>query len=171
MNSRGISSPRLLLALVGIACALAVAGAVSFIRYGQRAVPDARRVAVAPFDIFAAGHDVWRVQLARRVTDRIAAQPGWSAVPQEVVAQIWKGQDRAEAAAVELGRRTQAALSVYGRVDTVGRDSLRIHALLIDNHTTVVSQTVELWLARRDTAAMADLVAGRIAAALPTAAP
>jgi hypothetical protein len=166
MNTRGISSTRLLLALVGIAIALAIAGAVSFLRYGERAVPDARRVAVAPFDIFAPGLDAWRIQLARRVTDRIAGLPGWSAVPQEVVAQRWKGQDRAEASAVELGRRTQAGIAIYGRVDSVGADSLRVHVLLIDVLTTIVSSTVELRAARNATEGVADGVAEKIASAL-----
>ncbi len=162
MNARGMSSARLLLALVGVVIALTIAGALSFLRYGQRAVPDARRVAVAPFDIFAPGLDAWRVQLARRVTDRIAAQPGWSAVPQEVVAQRWKGQDRAEASAVELGRKTQAGVAIYGRVDSVGADSLRVHVLIVDVLTTVVSNTVEVRVPRAASESVADSVGEKI---------
>src|SRR5512145_1938761 len=74
MNARGMSSQRWLLVLVGVAVALTIAGAVSFVGYTSRAAPDAHRVAVAPFDLFVSGLDPWRVQLAHRVTDRIAAQ-------------------------------------------------------------------------------------------------
>jgi hypothetical protein len=168
MNARGISSPRLLFALVGVAIALTIAGAVSFIRYSSRAAPDAKRVAVAPFDLFVSGHDPWRVQLARLVTDRVAVQPGWTAVPQEVVAQRWKGQDRAEAAAVELARRTQAGIAIYGRVDSIGVDSLRIHVLLIDALSTVVSNTVEVRFARGGGESVGERVATRIVEVLST---
>lgn len=163
MNTRGVSSPRLLLALVGVTIALTIAGALSFLRYSQRAAPDARKVSVAPFDIFASGLDAWRVQLARGVTDRIAALPGWTAVPQDVVAQRWKGQDRAEAAAVELGRRTQAGIAIYGRVDSLPADSVRVHVLLIDVTSTVVSHVVELHLVRGSSELVADTVAAHIA--------
>ena len=168
MNARGMSSSRLLFALVGVAIALTIAGAVSFVRYSQRAAPDAQRVAVAPFDIFAPGLEGWRVLLARRVTDRIAAQPGWSAVPQTVVAQRWKGQDRAEAAAVELARRTQAGIAIYGRVDSLGTDSVRVHVLLIDVLTTVVTTAIEMRLQRAAGEAVADSVAAHVAQRLPS---
>lgn len=161
MNARAISSPRLLFALVGVAIALTIAGALSFVRYSSRAAPDAHRVAVAPFDIFVSGLDPWRVQLARRVTDRIAELPGWSAVPQEIVAQRWKGQDRAEAAAVELARRTQAGIAIYGRVDSLGADSLRVHVLLVDVLSTVITNTVEVRTTHRDES-VGDNVATRI---------
>lgn len=163
MNARGISSPRLLLALVGVVIALTVAGALSFIRYAERAAPEAHRVAVAPFDIFANGLDAWRVQLARGVTDRIAELPGWTAVPQEVVAQRWKGQDRAEASAVELGRRTQAGVAVYGRVDSLSADSVRVHVILIDVTSTIVSSALTLKLGRGPSATVVDAVAASVA--------
>jgi hypothetical protein len=162
MNARGMSNARLLLALVGVAIALTIAGAVSFVRYSTRAAPDSHRVAVAPFDLFVSGLDPWRVQLARRVTDRVAAQPGWTAVPQEVVAQRWQGQDRAEAAAVELARRTQAGIAIYGRVDSVSVDSVRLHVLLVDVMSTVVKKTVELRTLRRDMEQAADNLGAKI---------
>ena len=171
MNTRGISSPRLLLGLVGVVIALTIAGAVSFTRYSQRAAPDARRVAVAPFDIFAPGLDAWRVLQARRLTDRIAAQPGWSAVPQTLVAQRWQGQDRAEAAAVELARRTQAGIAIYGRVDSLGADSLRVHVLLIDVLSTVITNTVELRTTSRDPENVADSLAASVIALLASRPP
>ena len=171
MNRRGMSSERLLFVLVGIAIALAIAGALSFIRYSDRAVPDAHRVAVAPFDLFVSGLDSWRVELARRVTDRIAKTPGWSAVPQELVAQRWQGQDRAEAAAVELARRTQAGVAIYGRVDSISVDSVRLHVLLVDVMSTVVEKTVELRTTRQDMETAAENLGARIANTLDSLAP
>lgn len=171
MNRRGMSSERLLFVLVGIAIALAIAGALSFIRYSDRAVPDAHRVAVAPFDLFVSGLDSWRVELARRVTDRVAKTPGWSAVPQELVAQRWQGQDRAEAAAVELARRTQAGVAIYGRVDSISVDSVRLHVLLVDVMSTVVEKTVELRTTRQDMETAAENLGARIANTLDSLAP
>ena len=113
MNVRGMSNARLLLALVGVAIMLTIAGAVSFVRYSSRAAPDSHRVAVAPFDLFVSGSTLARAARATR-DGSYRRQPGWTAVPQEVVAQRWKGQDRAEAAAVELARRTQAGIAIYG---------------------------------------------------------
>ena len=171
MNTRGISNARLLLVLVGIAIMLAIAGAVSFVRYSSRAAPDSHRVAVAPFDLFVSGLDSWRVQLARQVTDRVAKTPGWSAVPQDVVAQRWQGQDRAEAAAVELARRTQAGIAIYGRVDSVSVDSVRLHVILVDVMSTVVKKTVELRTLRRDMEQAADNLGAKIVDELQSLAP
>ena len=103
-----------------------------------------------------------------RVTDRIAAEPGWTAVPQAVVAQRWKGQDRAEASAVELARRTQAGVAIYGRVDSVSVDSLRLHVILVDVMSTVVQQTVEVRTTRAGLEAAADSFSARIVEALKT---
>ena len=162
MNTRGVSSNRLLMVLVGIAVAGTVAGAWSFMRYARRAAPDAHRVAVAPFDIFAPGLDAWRVQLARDVTDRVATIPGWTAVPQETVALKWKGQDRAEAAAVEMARQTQAGVALYGRVDSLGTDSVRATVLLIDVTTTIVTSAIKLRLPRSTPNVLADSIIASI---------
>lgn len=171
MNTRGMSSQRWLFVLVGIAVALTIAGAVSFVNYTTRAAPDAHRAAVAPFDLFVSGLDPWRVQLAERVTDRIAKQPGWSAVPQSLVAQRWRGQDRAEASAVEMARRTQAGVAIYGRVDSISVDSVRLHVLLIDVMSTVVKQTVELRTTRGELESAADNLGAKIVNALDSLAP
>lgn len=171
MTARGISNTRLLFALVAVAVALTLAGALSFLRYARQAVPDSRRVAVAPFDIFAPGLEAWRVQLARGVTDRIAGVPGWTAVPQPVVAQKWKGQDRAEAAAVELGRQTQAGTSLYGRVDSLGTDSVRVTVLLIDVTTTIVTSAIRLRALRSSSEVLVDTITARVLPLLLTGRP
>lgn len=163
MNRHGLSSPRLLVGMIAIAIVLAFAGAYSFIRYVARSAPDTRRIAVAPFDIFVSGLDDWRVGLAQRVTSRLDGLPSWTAVPQEVVADRWRGKDRGEVAAVEMARKTNAGLAVYGRVDSLGADSVRLHVLLIDVKTTVISETIELGVSRASADVAADSVAAQVA--------
>jgi len=169
MNRRGISSTALLLALIGVAIALGIAGALSFLGYAKRAAPDAHRFAVAPFEMYVEGLDSWRLQIAGGLTTRLHALPGWSAVPQAIVADRWQGKERPEIAAVELGRRTTAGLAVYGRVDSLGADSVRVNVLLIDVPTTVVTSTIKLELSRGAAPdIVADTIAARIAALVKT---
>jgi hypothetical protein len=159
---RGASNTRILVALIAVAVIGAAAGAITFIRFSARNAPDATRLAVAPFDIFVTGLDAWRVSLAERVTQRLDADPAWTAVPQPVVAQRWRGQERPEIAALELARRTAAGLAVYGRVDSLGADSVRVNTLLIDALSTRPVFGVVLRMARHDSAAVADSLAGHI---------
>lgn len=120
------------LVLGGVALLLAAAGAVSFVRYARRHAPNPRLVAVAPFDIFAPGLDRWRVGLADALTRRLAGAPPLEAVPQAVVAATWRSAPRPEIAAVELARRTGAAVAVYGRVDPLAHDSIRVNVIAVD---------------------------------------
>jgi len=139
MTSTPQASPRRLpLALGGVALLLAAAGAVSFVRYARRHAPNPRLVAVAPFDVFAPGMDRWRVGLADALTRRLAGAPPLEAVPQAVVAATWRSAPRPEIAAVELARRTGAAVAVYGRVDPVDRDSVRVNLIVVEALSTRV---------------------------------
>jgi hypothetical protein len=115
---------------------LTAAGAVSFVYYARHHTPDPGLVAVAPFDIFVPGRDRWRVGLAQGVTQRLNAPP-LTAVPQALVAQTWRSAPRPEIAAVELARRTSAAVAIYGRVDPIDtsgtrRDSVRVSVIAAD---------------------------------------
>jgi hypothetical protein len=149
MNRSGISSARLLLGLIAVAVALGIAGAISFFGYAKRAAPDAHRFAVAPFELYANGLDSWRLQVAGGLSTRLHQLPGWSAVPEAVVAERWQGKDRPEIAAVEMARRTAAGVALYGRVDSIpGVDSVRVHVSVIDVPTTVVTHTIELRVPR-----------------------
>jgi len=152
--------------LIGVAVGLAIAGAISFTGYATRAAPDAHRFAVAPFEIFATGLESWRLQLAGGLTTKLHAIPGWTAVPQTVIAERWQGKERPEIAAVEVARRSTAGVAVYGRVDSLGHDSLRVHVLLIDVPTTVVTSTIELKLPRGSPDIVVDSLAARIAATI-----
>jgi hypothetical protein len=79
------------------------------------------------------------------------------------VADRWRGKDRGEVAAVEMARKTNAGLAVYGRVDSLGADSVRLHVLLIDVKTTVISETIELGVSRASADVAADSVAAQVA--------
>jgi hypothetical protein len=173
MNRRGMTSSRWLLVLVGIAVALAITGAVSFFGYAKRAAPDAHRFAVAPFELYVSGLDRWRLEIAGGLSTRLHQLPGWSAVPQALIAERWQGKERPEIAAVEVARRTAAGLAVYGRVDSLGSDSVRVNVILIDVPTTVVTSAFKLDVPRSAspeavadgvTARIRDIMAGRQAA-------
>lgn len=115
---------------------LAVAGAVSFVRYARQHRPDPHLFAVAPFDIFVTGLEPWRVRLAEGVTEQLRASPPLSAVPQAVVRERWHGQARPTIAAIDLARRTSAGMAVYGRLDPIadrrGGDSVRIQMIVVE---------------------------------------
>jgi hypothetical protein len=132
------SPTRLPLVLGGVALLLAGAGAVSFVRYARRHAPNPRLVAVAPFDVFAPALDRWRVGLADALTRRLAGAPPLEAVPQAVVAATWRSAPRPEIAAVELARRTGAAAAVYGRVDPLDHDSVRVNLIVVEALSTRV---------------------------------
>lgn len=128
------SSRRLLIALSAVVVLLTIGGALSFIRYAQRHRPNRDLVAIAPFDIFVNGLEAWRVELARGMTNALNAAPPPAAVPQDVVRERWRGQDRATVAAVELARRTSAGAAIYGRIDPVAarNDSVRVQVVVAE---------------------------------------
>jgi len=164
MNRHGISSGRLLLGLIAIAIALGIAGAISFFGYATRAAPDAHRFAVAPFELYVSGLDAWRLQVAGGLSRRLHEMPGWTAVPEAVVAERWQGKERPEIAAVEMARKTAAGLAIYGRVDSLGADSVRVHVSIIDVPTTVVTHTIEVPLPRTTPEVVVDSLMPRIQA-------
>jgi hypothetical protein len=131
------SSRQWLVRLSVLVVLLTVAGAVSFVRYAGRHRPDPQLFAVAPFDIFVAGLEPWRVRLAEGLTEQLGAVPPLKAVPQAVVRERWRGQSRAEIAALDLARRTSAGMAVYGRLDPIAaqRDSVRIQMIVVEAGT------------------------------------
>lgn len=139
INTPRVPPRRLLIGLGSLVLILMVGGAVSFVRYARTHAPQPGLVAVAPFDIFAAGLDRWRVGLATALTQQLNAAP-LAAVPQTVVAATWRSAPRPEISAVELARQTGAGVAVYARVDSLpGKpDSVRVSLLAIDATTTKV---------------------------------
>jgi len=130
-----MTNRRLLIAMSTMIALLMVAGAISFVRYTRSHAPDPRLVAVAPFDIFVAGLELWRVRLAVSLTAAISAP--LAAVSQDVVRERWRGQARPEIAALDLARSTSATRAIYGRLDSMARrpDSVRVQMIVIDAGT------------------------------------
>lgn len=139
------SSRQWLVRLSVLVVLLTIAGAVTFVRYARQHRPDPRLFAVAPFDIFVAGLEPWRVRLAEGVTEQLRARPPLSAVPQAVVRERWRGQSRPTLAAIELARRTSAGMAVYGRLDPIaGRsDSVRIQMIVVEAGTGRVLMSID----------------------------
>jgi len=139
------SSRQWLVRLTVLIVLLTIAGAVSFVRYARRHRPDPLLFAVAPFDIFVAGLEPWRVRLAEGVTDQLRARPPLSAVPQAVVRERWRGQSRPTVAAIELARRTSAGMAVYGRLDPITdrSDSVRIQMVVVEAGTGRVLMSID----------------------------
>ena len=139
------SSRQWLVRLLVLVVLLAVAGAVSFVRYARQHRPDPRLFAVAPFDIFVPGLEPWRVRLAEGVTEQLRAAPPLSAVPQAVVRERWHGQSRPTIAAIDLARRTSAGMAVYGRLDPIAdrADSVRIQMIVVEAGTGRVLMSID----------------------------
>jgi hypothetical protein len=134
-----IAPQRLLIALGGLVVLLTAAGALSFVNYARSHVPNPALVVVAPFDIFVPGLEAWRVGLAERLTTRLNAPP-LAAVPQAIVKQTWQSAQRPEIAAVELARKTRAAVAIYARLDPIEGvpDSVRVSLVAVDATTARV---------------------------------
>ena len=139
------SSRQWLVRLSVLVVLLMIAGAVSFVRYARQHQPDPRLFAVAPFDIFVAGLEPWRVRLAEGVTEQLRARPPLSAVPQAVVRERWRGQSRPTIAAIDLARRTSAGMAVYGRLDPIANrsDSVRIQMIVVEAGTGRVLMSID----------------------------
>ena len=159
-----MSSKRLLIVFSVVIALLMVVGAVSFVRYAREHAPNPRLVAVAPFDIFVAGLEPWRVRLAEGLTQELQSQAPLSAVPQAVVRERWQGQARPELAAVELARRTSAGVAVYGRLDPVAgkSDSLRIQLIAIEAGTGRLVVSVDRRWPVADLASLARALADQV---------
>lgn len=139
------SSRQWLVRLSVLVALLTIAGAVSFVRYARTHRPDPRRLAVAPFDIFVAGLEPWRVRLAEGLTEQLSARPPLSAVPQAVVRERWRGQAQPTLAAIELARRTSAGVAVYGRLDPIAArsDSVRVQMIAVEAGTGRVLLSID----------------------------
>lgn len=134
---RSFTPRQIVLALLGIAVGMAVAGALLFFRYATANVPDPGRLAVAPFDVMVErpGLSGARVGLAEDLTRAFAASGSHTAVPQAEVARVWRARATPFIAAIELARQTGAGLAVYGRVDPGPGDSLWVRAAVLDSRS------------------------------------
>ena len=137
LEAGSVTPRQVVLALAGVSVGMALAGGLLFYRYATRSVPDPNKVAVAPFDVMVerpALRDA-RVGLAERLTRAFEASGSHTAVPQSAVAAQWRARATPFIAAIELARRTNAGLAIYGRVDSAAADSVWVRAAVLDSRS------------------------------------
>jgi hypothetical protein len=161
-----MSSKRILVFLSALVVMLTIAGGVSFVRYARRHALNPRVAAVAPFDIFVAGLEPWRVRLAVGLTAQLDSMPPLTAISQDVVRERWSGQTPPEVAALDLARKTSAGLAIYGRLDPMvtTRDSVRVQMIGVDAGTGRVVVRADRSWAVADLNALARALAEQVRA-------
>ena len=122
--------PRMVLVAAAVVAVAAVAGLV-LTKRAARASLNPNLIAIAPFDVLAAGQEVWHEGMADRLARGLDDAGPLRTVSPTVVVRRWEGKaDPASADA--LGQRTGAGLVVFGSIERVGADSLRLTATLRD---------------------------------------
>ena len=111
---------------------VAVAAGVLLVRglRGDRAI-DPDLVAVAPFDVLVSDLHLWREGLVDVLARNLDGAGPLRTVAPTVAVRRWNGRAD-QPSARTLGRRTGAGLALYGTLEGVGRDSVRLSATLLD---------------------------------------
>jgi hypothetical protein len=92
---------------------------------------DASRIAVAPFDVLDSRLELWREGMVDVLAANLEGAGDLRTVPASQAIRGWPG--RADpVAARDLGHRTGAGVTLFGRVSAIGPDSARINATLLD---------------------------------------
>jgi serine/threonine-protein kinase len=158
-GSRRRTSARLLMAAL-VGCGL---GAVALVRRPANAPPslDADLVAVAPFDVFVPGLELWHEGLADLLARSLdGAGPLRTASP-AVVIRGWRGRSDRSSAGV-AAQRLGAGLAVYGTLVPEGRDSVRLTASVLDARLGTVAADAEAHGPADQVARLADSLALRL---------
>jgi serine/threonine-protein kinase len=121
---------------------LLVAAAGMFVQARRPPPPDRDLVVVAPFDVLAPEHALWREGMVDVLSRNLDGAGPLRTVPPTVAVRRWSG--RADVGpATALGRETGATLAVFGRLLDAGPDSVRITAALVDVRARVVTAEFE----------------------------
>ena len=92
---------------------------------------DVDRVAVAPFELLGVSDTVWRWGLVDQFARNFDGAGPLRTVPSSAVIKGWQG--RADPASAEaLGRRTGAALVIFGQLQRTGPDAVRLQVTMWD---------------------------------------
>ena len=110
---------------------LAIAAGVLWKQIRGRPGLGVNTIAVAPFEVLDPEHVVWREGLVTVLAANLEGAGPLHAVPPTLVVRSWEGRADAGSAAA-LGRRTGAALALFGRVIRTGGDTVRLSASLVD---------------------------------------
>jgi len=130
--SRHSSRRRLLIGAAVVFAAVTVgAGALLRQRRGSEPLLDEHLVAVAPFEVSAAGLEAWREGMVDHLSRALDGAGTLRALPPTTVLRRWRGAADS-ARALALAHRTGAGLVVYGQLLGSGPDSVRVVAKVID---------------------------------------
>jgi serine/threonine-protein kinase len=119
-------------AFIGVAAiALVAVAGLLLVKGPAHASLNPNLIAIAPFDVLAPGQELWHEGMADRLAHGLDDAGPLRTVSPTVVVRRWEGKaDPASADA--LGQRTGAGLVVFGSIERVGADSLRLIASLRD---------------------------------------
>jgi len=127
----GLRSRPAWLAMAVLAGTIAIAAGVWRSRESTKPVLDANLVAVAPFDVLDPKLNLWREGLVDVLARTLDGLGPLRTVSPTTVLRRWVG--RADpASAQDIGRRTGARLAIFGQLVSVGSDSVRLSATLLD---------------------------------------
>ena len=127
----GLGRRRAGLAMAVLAGIAAVAAGMWQSREAAKPVLDANLIAVAPFDVLDPKLNLWREGLVDVLARTLDGLGPLRTVSPTTVLRRWAG--RADpTSAQDLGRRTGARLAVFGQLVSIGGDSVRLSATLLD---------------------------------------
>jgi serine/threonine-protein kinase len=155
------ASPRIVAGFVATAVGVSVVALL--LRPAATSAVDENLVAVAPFEILGAepGLELWREGLADLLSRQLDGQGPLRTVSPTVVLRRWEG--RADlSTATELGHQTGAGLVLFGALVSMGRDSVRLEATLLNVSTGRALVRAE----RRDLADRMDRLADSVTVTL-----
>jgi serine/threonine-protein kinase len=92
---------------------------------------DPNLVAVAPFDVFGSGLDLWHEGMVDLLSRRLDGAGPLRTVAPSVIFRRWSGRAD-QPSAFELARQTGASLVIYGSLVGAGPDSVRLNATLLE---------------------------------------
>jgi len=133
---------------------------VAWLSLGRRRSPtlDPQVIAVAPFDVLDSRLQIWHEGIVDILARSLDGAGAFRTVAPSVVIGQWRG--RADPASAQaLGKRTGAAIVVYGSLVSSGRDSVRASAALLDAGTGRPLGEIE----RREAAASIDRLIDSVA--------
>jgi eukaryotic-like serine/threonine-protein kinase len=152
------------LAAFGLATLILLSLGVSVLLWRTRAASrtlEADLLAVAPFDVLDPNLQLWREGLVDLLARNLDGAGPLRTVPPTTVVRRWEGHADPLAAA-ELGRRTGAGLALFGSLVSVGGDSVRIRATLLDVVTDRPLAELELHDAAERIDRLGDSLAVRV---------
>ena len=121
--------------IAGCAILLVGAAAVMIPRLMRHPALDTNLLAVAPFDVLVPELGLWKEGLVDVLSRNLDGMGPLRTVAPSSVVRRWRGHADAESA-TSLGAGTGARLVVYGGLQPIGRDSVRISATIFDVATS-----------------------------------